>query len=158
MALRGFLNVNVLLVDFKKEEATTVAHIPIPDPTAEAIADANTTALLLSAAVDSATNANVRQFSLNIGNFQDGTIPAITGKYPNREDKAELNWRGADGSPYKMELPAPKDAIFLASDLETVDPASLLVAAITTALNTGFATTTGATVFTFVGGKRIRNG
>lgn len=73
-----------------------------------------------------------------------GTVPARSDLYGSNlifstiEDKASLTFLDTAGNIHRFQVPAPKDAIFLA-DGETVDPANGLVVAFVTAMTTAVA-------------------
>lgn len=157
MGLETTFGVTVTFIDSTKQHAISKAHSLVDDPTALPLDAMDARGAILREALIPMTNATVSQFSLNITDFHDGTIPPVVGAYPSVEDKAALRWQSADdGSTYKMQIPAPIDSLFL-PDGETVDPANALVIALTDSLSGSFCTETGGANFVFLGGKRIRH-
>jgi len=76
-------------------------------------------------------------------------------EYPTVEDKAMLTYQTSTGQNHRYMVPGPLAAIFL-TDLETVDPANTLVAALTTAMVGKAASGDGVLIASYVGGIRIR--
>lgn len=94
-----------------------------------------------------------------VGVYYRSTSPLAyggTGFYQTAQDKAVLLWQDAQGAVHRMPIPAPVNSIFYA-DLETVDPASALVAAWASAMGTYNGTGPYGDAFQqVIGGYRIR--
>lgn len=84
-----------------------------------------------------------------------GTGAASDGVYEDIEDKAVMTFVDANGKTHNFKLPAPKAAIFMA-DKQTVDKTNALVIAYAGAMTDNARTHEGASLITFVGGRRIR--
>lgn len=78
------------------------------------------------------------------------------GKFSSIEDKAELVFTDAAGAVHRYQIPAPKDAVFLADD-ESVNPANALVIAARDAMTDGTTGSRSGVLNTgYLGGIRIR--
>jgi hypothetical protein len=78
-----------------------------------------------------------------------------TGNFAAVEDKAVYTFSAADGSLHRVQVPAPKIAIFEV-DTITVDAAQTDSAAFITAYIANVVTSAGAAITSYVGGIRVR--
>lgn len=158
MAFSSTGELTVTITDAEGETATTKFNIAF-DPI-QTWTDLSADLDVIAGYVQSLTNGLLRQWSWGVKSFKTSLVPSATGKYPNAEDKLEIQMRGLDGSVVQWKIPAPKDTVF-EDDLETcapsVVPLSTFISAVETPLTTcEIVTTRGAVISTFDFGYRSR--
>lgn len=82
-------------------------------------------------------------------------VYGTTADFASVEDKAVLTFSAADGSLHRIQIPAPKIAIFEV-DTVTVDAAQTDLANFVTAFLADAVTAAGASITSFIGGVRVR--
>ena len=73
------------------------------------------------------SNASLSKSTVYLETFYTRVGPTKAGQYPNVEDKALLDFDIINGNKLRMQIPAPKDLVFM-SDQETVNKAQTNVA------------------------------
>jgi hypothetical protein len=115
----------------------------------------------LNTAIAALTNAAFNGSHGLAFNAPKPTVYGSNAVFSTIEDKAAFTFVDNAGVVHRFQIPAPKDAIFLA-DGETVDPANGLVTAFVTAMTTAgagpsfFSSTAGNAITFFAAGVRVR--
>lgn len=122
MANDAVMKITAVFGDIEKETATTAWFVSVDKSLAgddfQGIADAQV------GLVAALSNCAVVSYEWGFGFFGTRAAPAIstTENWQNVEDKAFLDFVTINGHPVRMQVPAPKNAVMLTTDLETVDP------------------------------------
>lgn len=143
------------MVDRQGERGSVSPNLKVTGT--ETVAQLQTIADAVASAIDACSECGLVSGSVSVdGALTPTSVDANPGAYDNREDRAKLAFRGADGTIATMTVPGPKTVSF-ASDGETVDPLEANMAALIAAVIQYLATKAGAAIVAYISGKRVRN-